>query len=353
MTETGRTEHRDRDKDRVVWIDDVKGIGIILVVIGHTYEAYQGSNYGPIYLFHMPLFFFMSGMVFRPAPLRSYLWRRVQTLLVPYFAFLTLLVVAKLGISLVHGPSLQAVLASEALLATSYLYGGRSLTGDNGIAWFITCLFVALLIYDGLRRTLGSPLTFRFVAVMAGVLAGAYWLGPLASPWDVAVVPMAMVFVWAGEVWASLPAVGALPKAARWRPDGAATTAVALGLAVVGLLFARPFDMKYGDYGTPILSVLAALGCIHIVVVACRRLSRLPLFNAILAPIGRASLVIFFLHRFIVFHLRDDLAEPLAFAVALAVPLGGYYILARLRTPRLLRQLFLGEGPSHLSHKAI
>ena len=39
-------------------IDVMRGIGIFLVVLGHTYH-----NSGMLYLFHMPLFFMLSGSV--------------------------------------------------------------------------------------------------------------------------------------------------------------------------------------------------------------------------------------------------------------------------------------------------
>lgn len=39
-------------------IDVMRGIGIFLVVVGHTYH-----NSGMLYLFHMPLFFMLSGSV--------------------------------------------------------------------------------------------------------------------------------------------------------------------------------------------------------------------------------------------------------------------------------------------------
>lgn len=46
------------------WIDVLKGIGIILVVIGHISLDNGMSNW--IYTFHMPMFFALSG----------YLWSR-------------------------------------------------------------------------------------------------------------------------------------------------------------------------------------------------------------------------------------------------------------------------------------
>ena len=45
--------------DREYW-NIVKGIGIILVVVGHLYWDFTQF----IYLFHLPLFFFVSGYLY-------------------------------------------------------------------------------------------------------------------------------------------------------------------------------------------------------------------------------------------------------------------------------------------------
>lgn len=47
---------------RESWIDVLKGIGIILVVIGHT--SMENPLVKWIYVFHMPLFFALSGYMF-------------------------------------------------------------------------------------------------------------------------------------------------------------------------------------------------------------------------------------------------------------------------------------------------
>ena len=45
--------------NRIKWVDIAKGIGIILVIVGHTIALEYSA---PIYTFHMPLFFFLSGL---------------------------------------------------------------------------------------------------------------------------------------------------------------------------------------------------------------------------------------------------------------------------------------------------
>ena len=63
-------------KDWVLYIDTLKGITILLVIIGHIADGYLRANiftenrnvlhftYNIIYSFHMPLFLFISGYVY-------------------------------------------------------------------------------------------------------------------------------------------------------------------------------------------------------------------------------------------------------------------------------------------------
>ncbi len=93
---------------RRAWPDQAKGFGILLVVIGHAWRGLQAAGLLPegalfqtidrlIYAFHMPLFFFLSGLFFestlRRAPL-AFLRMRWSQILWPlmlwtwiFFAF--------------------------------------------------------------------------------------------------------------------------------------------------------------------------------------------------------------------------------------------------------------------------
>ena len=68
---------------RIVSADVLKGIGIILVVLGHTTRNDELSRW--IYHFHMPLFFFLSGVFFSPSI--QGLVKRVRQILIPYLIF--------------------------------------------------------------------------------------------------------------------------------------------------------------------------------------------------------------------------------------------------------------------------
>ena len=70
-------------------LDNAKAIGIFLVVFAHVMSTSTITNY--IYLFHMPLFFFISGktMAIKEAemPCIKFLIRKFKTICVPYFSF--------------------------------------------------------------------------------------------------------------------------------------------------------------------------------------------------------------------------------------------------------------------------
>ena len=62
-------------ENRSHWVDYAKAIGIVLVVYGHVLkglhsagikmpEAFYELSYSIVYTFHMPLFFFLSGLFF-------------------------------------------------------------------------------------------------------------------------------------------------------------------------------------------------------------------------------------------------------------------------------------------------
>lgn len=59
---------KTKEKNRIDWIDCAKGIGMFLVILGHTISqgnATQNLIRGSVFSFHMPLFFILSCATFR------------------------------------------------------------------------------------------------------------------------------------------------------------------------------------------------------------------------------------------------------------------------------------------------
>ena len=72
---------------RIDWIDCVKGLGILLVYIGHCYIPTVNDF---IYSFHMPLFFIVSGFLwdnskYQQMSIRDFAEKKFKAYIIPYF----------------------------------------------------------------------------------------------------------------------------------------------------------------------------------------------------------------------------------------------------------------------------
>lgn len=73
-------------KSRIEWVDVAKGVGILLVVFGHLID---GRSFPGLYIwsFHMPLFFFLSGLFMSETISLQAIAKRARQLLLPCFVF--------------------------------------------------------------------------------------------------------------------------------------------------------------------------------------------------------------------------------------------------------------------------
>ncbi|WP_435009253.1 acyltransferase family protein [Tundrisphaera lichenicola] len=145
---------------RIAWVDYAKGVGITLVVLGHTLRGLQSSRIiadGPafrsvdswIYSFHMPLFFLLSGLFAERGVERGpgeFLRDRLSTIAYPYLIWSTLqtLVQVAVGRYTNHQTSLYDL---AGILINPILQ-----------FWFLYALFLIGLIYYILRRCRLGPL---------------------------------------------------------------------------------------------------------------------------------------------------------------------------------------------------
>jgi len=135
-------------KKRLTWVDITKGFLMILVVMGH----YPGELDFPIityiYWFHMPAFFILSGMFFKPVTdkglLKVAIHRRFMQLIVPYLFFLVVITMIRYGIKINSGTADLSWYLND---LWTLVIGGRFARGAYGVFWFVTTLFFTHLIF--------------------------------------------------------------------------------------------------------------------------------------------------------------------------------------------------------------
>ncbi len=152
-------------KKRIAELDFIKGIAIMLVVIGHVisqvwnnYPYFYENNiiFKFCYSFHMPLFVFVSGWISRLTIRNDIKWliRRLKRLLIPYL----IMVMAVFGF-LRNGSFLLFLSDSPywyllfLIAADSLFYFGRRIKLD--IAIFIPFYIVILFLLIRLPRNVG------------------------------------------------------------------------------------------------------------------------------------------------------------------------------------------------------
>lgn len=154
---------------RLHYLDMAKGIGIILVVMGHApYTPDWLKNY--IATFHMPLFFVISGILLfitgeERKPYKELLAKKFRLIMGPYISFsLVYLALDSLNV-LIAPDKLAWVDVARNSIHAATLYG-------ISVLWFLNALFISELLFLGIRRRCGHKLTVFLTVVCA--LAGAY-----------------------------------------------------------------------------------------------------------------------------------------------------------------------------------
>lgn len=134
-------------KKRDNYIDLLKGIAIFLVVLG--YHDTVLTNY--IYSFHMPFFFFISGIFHSNyGSYKKFISKKIKVLIIPYFTFATTLFLFWLIIGRKHGES--AINNTPIRIAFNGIFIGSDIKNISSMewgtpVWFLLCLFVVTNLY--------------------------------------------------------------------------------------------------------------------------------------------------------------------------------------------------------------
>ncbi|MCR4706259.1 MAG: acyltransferase family protein [Lachnospiraceae bacterium] len=149
---------------RLAYMDMVKGIAIILVVLGHSPVVSDGVLTW-LTSFHMPLFFILSGILFylkhsHTEDLKDYALKRFRGMMIPYFIFS----VVYIGVFYYYLARFPEVM-TMAFIRESYLQA-LSLYGIS-VLWFLPTIFFGELVFYGLMKRLPRWAVVLIISVFA------------------------------------------------------------------------------------------------------------------------------------------------------------------------------------------
>jgi len=311
--------------NKIIWVDTFKGFGILAVVVGHIYIGEISRN---IYIFHMPLFFFLSGYLFKPTlEYKKYFIKKVVHLLMPYFFFLISIYISYNGF-----PSLK--LKEIIIYFSEPIIGGRMLTGALGVFWFVTCLFLTQQLMNYLINKLNSKSLLVLMGLFITIsFINTYIYTEIWLPWNANVIVASAPLFYLGYIY----------KTSAFKINY--ITLVTLGIVVLLFSFIYPqnvYGMKNAYYGIPIITLISSIILVLNIKLISEKLSKFKISNRILSEIGKASMVIMYLHQPIQILTKSYLSDnyTIRFLTATIISYTIYLILAKFKFGRAL---FLGS----------
>ena len=188
-------------------LDILKGIGIILVVLGHILQNGIGSI---IYLFHMPFFFFLSGAGLGYSKKQNVIGVKgyLRSLMVPYFVFSLFSFLYWYFIENRFRPTNITPLfrgfvgtwdvKDQEFCNIFTAYSAEKAFEYNIVLWFLPCLFCTLILYKTIKCYL--PQYTSMIVILFSIVGFVLHTRIPLLIWCADLALVALAFVWLGDI---------------------------------------------------------------------------------------------------------------------------------------------------------
>lgn len=273
--------------DRANYIDILKGLLIITVVLGHATDSAI-----MVFWFHMPLFFIISGYLYKePNDLFKWIIKKTKRYLIPYISYFIFT-----SIFISRNMSIENVV--------KFFYGGRMIAG---VWWFTTCLLLSLIILTVIVKRISKKASVVIILIcyMIGILESNFFISqdtisfPLGFklPWNVDVCLVSLLYLSFGYFSKEyITKIQSQPRRKKMLCLLISIIIIIILMLVNYLnIYNFKLDMKYSYYTNPVLVSIVPICFGYILLIFSLYLNRTPL-KKILSLLGRDSMAIMYLH---------------------------------------------------------
>lgn len=285
---------------RIALVDIAKGISIILVAYGHSQVSlmFPEANRS-LTLFRMPLFFFLSGVFFRPSSnLAVSIFKKTDTLLKPYFFTLFI----HLIISILSG---KEQIANQ--IAGIFYGNGETIRWTP--LWFLTHLWLLYIVSYGVfaltrlqDRSNLVKCCFVIVLMTIGLqIQSMFWFFPISLnnnmielpglPYSSDIIFFSMAFFMSGYFLSK--------KVIHFKLRLDILCVTLITFFIIDIATEAFLDLNKRQFDEPIYTIVAAFSGIYIVLSISYLISKSALLTKILVTFGSTSLFILLFHEYI------------------------------------------------------
>lgn len=295
------------NKVREQEIDIAKFIGIIAVIVGHTVSRGTFAR-AVIYSFHMPLFYFINGINYRPlsqwSDLNMHLKKDFIRLLIPAICISVIRLIINTVMSGSPFDLMKIVKdwGGAFFWATPMVHPG--LEYSLGAEWFLVNLFWVRLLFALIGLLFRSEISQNSLYLLTGIMGMI--LGDLeriyCSPQNLIVSLVGVMFLWFGYLFGDY-------KKRKKNVYIAGFFFIAFVVWVYSLQKGLYLEMAIGFYSSTIVSIIEALCAIYVVLFVSKTLGDNRLVNKVFSLYGRHSMSILSIHCLDLFIISRVLIE--------------------------------------------
>ena len=326
------------NKTRNLYIDVMKGLLIILMVIGHLpFFEYDSRTLTLIYSFHMHAFLFIGGIlshIDENTKINTIIIKKVKNILIPYFMFYI--------ITLVFIPTATFDQKVKAIIVM-FKGIGDPVNALNLPLWFLTFYFSIMLIYESIewlsyrikilffkKNINGKNEKYWFIAIITLIFISiimflSYMYARVYKmprmPFNIEIAGFCLLFVYMGKILGRyIPiAYDSIYKNNKIKIISILLIFILLIIYIYSWytisMFNGRIDLNARDYKNPFLMYIDATLGFFIFAIISFVISFLPVFKNMFAYLGKNSIYIlayhipstFVLHAFILPHLSQNI----------------------------------------------
>ena len=296
-------------KGRIKNIDIAKAIGIFLIVLGHVLKFGQLRKF--IYSFHVPLFFFLSGMCFSVKDNKIFIKNKIKQMYIPYIV----VSVVSIGIYLTMGKFIGASNLNfvDNIIGMFYANPNYANMQWNQPLWFLPCLMLQLILINIFENFIKSKkyeqiirgLVLVIVCVIGYICSYLKIFLPLQLEAGMCMLVFTYIGIWVRKNKEKLESNKIYKNIVKRKSIAIVFFIVTIFISTVLVYHNETVSVMHDNYGDYLKYSVSSISMIINIMIISSFIDYVMGKQKIISYIGQSTLVILLLHKFPILFFQE------------------------------------------------